>query len=325
MYMERNHERLNQTAVDVLQSWRANCDVQILVYDSSPDRPNIAEISKVTDYIVAYSCKGNKTLREEKQHTKHLISAAESTTDDTDDITRVCRQVMNKAASQRLISKQECSVLLADLPLVSCSELIENISITNNKKLKTDDTNDVTIKLMEQYQKRDMATLGHMSLHKFFFYQRKKENKREAVPHYVGVSGFPCFPVSESYARHTLIVYKPWVEYPKGGGRYIEEFNDFINSRYCPQSCCMTYDRVLQRFLDKTTFVDFKNKEVDHSGNPITEEDEELIRLIGLGHVEFMDYDTEIIKSLKRGMDYDWGKPAKVRSKKPDKKFMFRV
>ena len=70
---------------------------------------------------------------------------------------------------------------------------------------------------------------------------------------------------------------------------------------------------MLQRFIDKTVFVEPKNKEVDHSGNPISPEDKELIRLIGLGHVEHMDYDSVILKSLKCGHDFDWNKPAKVR------------
>jgi len=313
LYMDRNHGRINQTATDVLQSWRANCDVQILIYDSHPDRPNIAEISKVTDYVVAYSCKGNQTLREEKQHTKQLIMASQSTSGDQDDLTRICRQVMNKAASHRLIPKQEACVLVADLPLVSCSEQIENVSITNTKKLKTVPGNvNTPVKLMDQYKNRDLVTHGHMSLHDFFFYMREKTKKTDSIPHYVGVNGYPCYPVSRSYARHVLIVYKPWTEYPKHDVDHRPEFEDFINSRYCPESARMLYDRVLQRFLDKTTYVEPTNKTVDHSGNPMSAEDEELIRLIGLGHVERMDYDTEILKSLKRGLDHQWDKLPKV-------------
>jgi len=32
LYMPRNDNRLNQTSKCLLMSWRANCDVQILVY-----------------------------------------------------------------------------------------------------------------------------------------------------------------------------------------------------------------------------------------------------------------------------------------------------
>lgn len=72
LYMPRNHGRLNQTSTDLLQSWRGNCDVQILVYNCDPMRPDISEIAKVTDYVVAYSCKGNATLKEEREQTKKM-------------------------------------------------------------------------------------------------------------------------------------------------------------------------------------------------------------------------------------------------------------
>lgn len=75
LYMPRNHSRLNQTSKHLLQSWRANCDVQILVYDCDPKNPDISEIARVTDYIVAYSCKGNSTLREEREQNAKLFMA----------------------------------------------------------------------------------------------------------------------------------------------------------------------------------------------------------------------------------------------------------
>lgn len=73
--MPRNHTRLNQTALDVLQSWRANCDVQLLIYTSDMNNPSPDDIAQVTDYVVGYACKGNKTLKEERDHAKNFILA----------------------------------------------------------------------------------------------------------------------------------------------------------------------------------------------------------------------------------------------------------
>lgn len=73
--MPRNHPRLNQTSTTMLQSWRANCDVQVLIYDSDPEFPDTYEIAKITDYVVSYSCKGGSTIKEEKEQTKKLILA----------------------------------------------------------------------------------------------------------------------------------------------------------------------------------------------------------------------------------------------------------
>ena len=75
LFMPRNHRRINQASVDMLQSWRGNCDIQILVYKCNPLHPDIAEIAKVTDYVVSYACKGSTTLKEEREQTKQLVLA----------------------------------------------------------------------------------------------------------------------------------------------------------------------------------------------------------------------------------------------------------
>ena len=50
----------------------------------------------------------------------------------------------------------------------------------------------------------------------------------------------------------------------------------------------------------------------DHSRNAISPEDEEMVRLIGITQTEFLDHDAYLIKSLKRGQEFDWGQPSKV-------------
>lgn len=57
----------------MLSSWRANCDVQVLVYESNPKRPRFDEIARVTDYVVGYACKGGERLKDEK---KQLVELA---------------------------------------------------------------------------------------------------------------------------------------------------------------------------------------------------------------------------------------------------------
>lgn len=66
--MPRNNIRLNQTPLYVLRGWRANCDIKILLYRSRVDDPSLdlEEIAQVSDYIVAYACKGSETLKVQK-------------------------------------------------------------------------------------------------------------------------------------------------------------------------------------------------------------------------------------------------------------------
>ena len=311
LQMPRNHGRVNQTSIDMLRSWRGNCDVQILIYESHPDNPNIKEISRVTDYVVAYNTKGNSTQLEEIQTMKNLILATQDTFGDDKDLQNLSKKIMNKAGSRRLISKQEASVLLSDLPLTLCSEQIETISISKSTKLSIDGTSQSN-KFIDHYAKRNPQH-HHLSLHEFFPVFRAMTNKAPAVPHYVGVSGYPCFPVSEAYARHVLIVYKPWLTYPNQTS-WKRDFDIFINSHKCPKSARLTYDRVMQRHYDGTKYVDPKAADVDHSKNAISKEDEAALLLAGMGlnHSEQKSFDISFYDAIDKGRDYNWSKPPKV-------------
>ena len=50
----------------MVQSWRANCDVKLLLYESHPKCPDLKEIENVAGYVVAYTCKGHMTLKQER-------------------------------------------------------------------------------------------------------------------------------------------------------------------------------------------------------------------------------------------------------------------
>lgn len=314
LQMPRNHNRVTQTSLDLLKSWRGNCDIQILIYRSSPKNIDVREISKVTDYVVAYSCKGNSTLMQEKQMNKDLILNAQETTGDMNDIKSVCRKILNKAATQRLISRQETCVLLGDMPLTLCSEFIETVSISSSVKLKVDvGEKGVDKRFHVTYQKRDRS-LGHLSMHEFFFHHRKEiaKKKEAAIPHYVGLAGYPTFPVTKNYAMQVLTVYKPWIRERPSEADWKSKFDAFIKSDECPVSARMQYDRVVQRYFDGTIFVEPTAKEFDHSENEIIKDDEMIILLCGLGASGRTDFEDAMFSKIHKGLDYPWDAPCKV-------------
>ena len=53
-------KRVNQNSTSLLQAWRANADVQLLIYWSDPDLPDAGEIESVCRYVVAYAGKRYK-------------------------------------------------------------------------------------------------------------------------------------------------------------------------------------------------------------------------------------------------------------------------
>jgi hypothetical protein len=60
-----NSRRINQHSRHVLQAWRANADVQLLIYRSNPDVPDISEIEAVCRYCTSYASKAHQTTRQE--------------------------------------------------------------------------------------------------------------------------------------------------------------------------------------------------------------------------------------------------------------------
>ena len=73
LLLKRNDKRMIQTSMTTLQSWRSNCDIQLILYDSNPENPDLHELAKVTDYVVSYACKGNCTHEAEKQAMLDII------------------------------------------------------------------------------------------------------------------------------------------------------------------------------------------------------------------------------------------------------------
>jgi hypothetical protein len=128
--------------------------VQIPVYESHPDNFDPCEVSKVTDYVVAYSCKAAASYQEEIEMNKRIILASEEVTGDSADIKSVCKQISNRASSSRLISKAEASVLLGGLDLTVCSEYIDPISISNNVRISKDDKGSGKKGLLWKYMHR---------------------------------------------------------------------------------------------------------------------------------------------------------------------------
>jgi len=313
LYMPRNNVRLNQTSLFLLQGWRGNCDLQILVYNCNPKNPDTSEIARVTDYVASYSCKGNYSLKEERQHNKDLIMASEDYTGDKKDVVRVCKQVMNKCASKRLISKQEAMCLLADLPLTMCTEGFEAVSLTNSKQVSLTGEVKEDKKIITKYAERP-SSMEKLSLYEYFHtIKNENNNDRKIIPNFIGITGTPKYPVEPDYARHTLIVYRAWRTYPKDL-KWIAEFNDFINTPDCPPSAKMACEREMHRHFDKMQHYEPTSAAVDHSGNPLSAEALELLELTGLRDTPYTEHDDAVFKSMDFGKEFKWDNPAQVRN-----------
>ena len=208
-------------------------------------------------------------------------------------------------------------VLLTNLDFVLCTDTVESVSISRSTQIqkaeapKSKSQNDIN-----RYVKRHKDLEAYSLYHHFLLDRNKPKNKKknngkQIIPNFVGVNGTPCFPISEAYARHTLIVYKPWRTYPNQK-EWKEDFEEFIHSKYCPKSAQLAHARVVLRHYNGTKYNEPINAKADHSKNRISKEDEDLIDLMGLHQSECMDADRALLYGLDRGIDFKWDAKPKV-------------
>jgi hypothetical protein len=110
------------------------------------------------------------------------------------DVIWLSRHLLNHAATNQTISKQECMVLVGGLDLVKCSETIETVSISGQYHIQSGETNTV----YKQYEKCP-ASLHHLSLDQFFDHMHNR-GVNATVLHYVGGRSQPVYPATEGYA-----------------------------------------------------------------------------------------------------------------------------
>ena len=140
-------------------------------------------------------------------------------------------------------------------------------------------------------------------------HSKKLQNQKRVVPHFVGVCGHATYPVSENYAKQTLILHKPWRSYPKSDD-WIGEFNNFINHESAPDGAKIMYKRAMQRYHSNTQFVESVASKPNLNRHGIDEETGVLLDLTGLGESENIDHEVALLRSMDKGDNFDWDRSA---------------
>ena len=98
--MPHDHRHIAQCATYVARGWRDNCDIQYLIYTSDPNNIDSSDVSRVTNYVVSYSCKGSKTEIEQKLSMKDMILAAKEEEGDIKDVRRIAKWLLNECSKK---------------------------------------------------------------------------------------------------------------------------------------------------------------------------------------------------------------------------------
>ena len=123
--------------------------------------------------------------------------------------------------------------------MVICSEAIETVSLSGVSRLQVE-PNFSNKTFFARYKNR--VCEANMSLHQYFHCIKNdiqhSSSQKVIVPHYVGGSGQPKYPITQSYAQMELLKHKPWniSNQPSNDQNVIEEFEEFLKTEQCPLS-----------------------------------------------------------------------------------------
>lgn len=307
--LPRNNRRVTQAAAYIVRGWRANCDVQFLIYKSHPHNVDAADISRVTNYVVSYACKGSESVVEEKNALKSLIIAAQEEEGDIRDVKRLARRILNQSTKNRIVSKQEALCQLAGLELWNCSEYLEKVSLAGNTLLGTEYQGVHTF--LTKYAKRNQQ-FHHLSLDQYFhyLYNNRGLKQKHKIPIYSGAQCEAVFPASAAYARGVMLIHSPWhltFTLDKDHDVLLDRFRTFIaDAQRCPGSVRISYERA--KILSFAKEPTSSNGNINYETARI-DPDSETTDLVDLASTIYKSYDEQLETSgmkLDYGLDKDW-------------------
>jgi hypothetical protein len=123
---------------------------------------------------------------------KYLVMSMEDMYGKKEGVFSAARKLLNSASVDRTRSKQESMCLLAQLPLILCSERIEPVSLSPSRRIcnqieaKKDKTLEDTIWVTEYEPRTGDSTLCFHHYVTGLMNRKKNRTLKESVPHYTG-------------------------------------------------------------------------------------------------------------------------------------------
>ena len=334
--LKRTEPRMKQTSFTMLQSWRANCDIALLIYTQNPLKINEKDIAAISGYVTSYCTKGNATHLAEIETISTMVLSMNNDFAEGDKIgtVRAVRKILNAANSHRIISKAESSCDILKLPLYKCTEQFRTILLNyytkivgNTKKRIIKDNRNIVTK----YAKRSDNL--QLNLHDYFYEKNKPGKKKQrdedrlfntdqktkqVIAHPTGLQNCPSFPITWQYAKAALILYKPWHSQHRlqcdsmnlkqnGSDTIIREYHAFLNKETCPTELKLEYEiakESYERSQKKRACAHNEDEVIPENSNDITAEAKEIIEAQHLFINQFEEY------GFDRGLQYAWDKPT---------------
>ena len=152
--LKRSESRMKQTSFTMLQSWRANCDIALLIYTQDPLKINEKDIAAISGYVTSYCTKGNATHKAEIETISAMILSMKNDFSEGNLGTiTAARKIFNTFMTDRIISKAESSCDILNLPLYKCTEIFRSIPLSTYTKIIQKKNTEQTRKVQEHSQR----------------------------------------------------------------------------------------------------------------------------------------------------------------------------
>ena len=209
---KRNDPLINTHNRKLLQHWRANVDLQVIV-----------DIEDCVRYMTKYAAKAET----KSQTSKQIFQTCVRKLTQTSQTQSAIRSAMIKSIGERDFSAQETAHMLLGLPLYSCTYTFTTLCLDNSRTITihsnvSSSEMSTTLSIIDFYAKRkDLETLDEhittdMNLLQFcsqyHVYQNKlrKRQKEVIIRSYPSYSSDPEGRNYAQYCKYQLIKYKPW-------------------------------------------------------------------------------------------------------------------
>jgi hypothetical protein len=292
--LKRDENKMKQTSTSMLQSWRANCDVALIVYDNDPVKLNAGDIARISGYVVSYATKGNKSYQSERDSIAALIENAgtDFAGDQKGEVLRLSRKIMNMFITSRVVSKAEASVELLSLDLYWCTESMRHVNLSGFRRLKEKgESGSDNVAVYASRKERENMSMNDflntlsakkrikipMTASDLYRIRPLQPELRPEIIIPTGLNGNPVFPVSSSYARTVLLLHKPWSKSKplafesEGAVTLFPEFYQFLKSDLCPINVRLGYASAKEKYDRGLRFLEVTN---DNQISPSNDEND---------------------------------------------------
>ena len=233
--MKRDHPMMTQFSENLVRSWRANCDLSVILSKGDPDNPPMRDIIPVSNYICRYATKGSQSSSALCEDMRSIATNADPESSDA----RKCINKLLMQTAKRDVTSVEASHELSGLPLYHCSEDFVKVSLGG--------------RLLQRVG--DSATRPHM-IDKYI--ARPSSDKRSlyeflcdfGVPVIQG-NTYATRPISVEYAKAQLLLHYPdWRRIQDVIGEeeesILNKFQRFLCTDVCPNFIKADVKRALE-------------------------------------------------------------------------------